>query len=440
VIENVLAENTKRHLTKLEVPLCLELPDGRQIVGALGHRHCPKLTLKNWTSLTDLISGELGVIGADLVEGKIEFEGSMRQLMDVAQRLLISEPHQSEKSYLGYLIEGSMYKWRNRFMHSRAKDAAQVQSHYDVSDAFYALWLDPLRVYSCAYYADPDMSLAQAQEAKLDLICRKLMLQSGDRFLDVGMGWGALLIWAAEHYDVHATGITLSINQYMHVSELIKAKKLTDRVQIHLLDYRDLDESYPYDKIASVGMFEHVGRINMKTYFSKIWRLLRPGGMLMNHGITAGWQGNRQAGLSLGDFIEKYIFPGGELMHVAEVMHYMGKANLELVDAENLRPHYAKTLWAWSDNLENHLNEARNILQKDYPDEAEKILQAYRLYLSGCAVGFERGWTALYQILAIRNDDAADYPFTRHHLYRDQPKVKYRSVLSDCLTIDESFQ
>ena len=440
MIENVLAENTKRHLTRLEVPLCLELPDGRQIVGALGKRRCPKLTLKNWTSLTDLIGGELGVIGADLVEGRIEFEGSMRQLMEVAQRLLVVEPHQTEKSYLGRFIEFGLHKWRSRFMHSRSRDAAQVQSHYDVSDEFYSLWLDPLRVYSCAYFSDTGVSLSQAQKAKLDLICRKLMLKSGDRFLDIGMGWGGLLLWAAEHYGVHATGITLSVNQYMHVSELIKQKKLVDRVQVRLLDYRDLDESHPYDKIASIGMFEHVGRVNMKAYFSKIWRLLKPGGMLMNHGITAGWMGARQAGLSMGDFIEKYIFPGGELMHVSEVIHYMAKANLELVDAENLRPHYAKTLWAWSDNLEGKLYEAKNILKKDYPTEAEKILQAYRLYLSGCAVGFERGWTSLYQMLAIRNDAVPDYPFTRHHLYGGWSMPQHQSVLSNCLAVDESFQ
>jgi cyclopropane-fatty-acyl-phospholipid synthase len=136
----------------------------------------------------------------------------------------------------------------------------------------------------------------------------------------------------------------------------------------------------------------------------------------MNHGITAGGMGYHQIGQGIGDFIEKYIFPGGELLHVSEVLHYMGQAHLELVDAENLRPHYAKTLWSWSDRLEDRLDQARAILEADHGRSAEKILQAYRLYLAGCAVGFERSWTSLYQLLAIRNDASSDYPFTRHHL------------------------
>ena len=440
MIENILAENTRNHLLKLEVPLCLELPDGRQINGVLGWHKTPKLKLKNWTALTDLVSGELGVIGADLVEGRLQFDGSMRQLMDIAQKLLQNEPHHSDQGGVSRFIELGLHKWRSRFLHSRGKDAAHIQSHYDISDAFYALWLDPRRVYSCAYFSETHMSLAQAQEAKLDLICRKLMLKPGDRFLDIGMGWGALLLWAAEHYGVNATGITLSKNQYMHVHEKIKEKKLTHRVQIQLLDYRDVDESVPYDKVASVGMFEHVGRVNMATYFSKIWRLIKPGGMLLNHGITAGWMGCREVGLSMGEFIEKYIFPGGELLHVSEVVHHMGKAKLELVDLENLRPHYAKTLWAWSDRLESHLKEAKNILLKNHPEDAEKIVQAYRLYLSGCAVGFERGWTSLYQMLAIRSDAISDYPFTRNHLYGQQKSERELSVLGRCLAVDESYQ
>ena len=439
-MQNLLAENTKNHLLKLEVPLCLELPDGRQINGVLGWHKSPKLKLNSWSALTDLIEGELGVIGADLVEGRLQFEGSMRQLMDIAQRLLQTEPHQTDKSSVERFIEFGLHKWRSRFLHSRDKDAAHVQSHYDVSDEFYALWLDPLRVYSCAYFENPEICLRQAQEAKLDLICRKLMLKRSDRFLDIGMGWGGLLLWAAEHYGVEATGITLSKNQYMHVDQKIKEKNLTGRVKIHLLDYRDIDESQPFDKVASVGMFEHVGRVNMDAYFSKIWRVLKPGGMLLNHGITAGWMEEKQLGLSMGDFIEKYIFPGGELLPVSEVMHHMARANFELVDAENLRPHYAQTLWAWSDRLESRLDEARGVLMKYHPTNAEKILLAYRLYLAGCAVGFERGWTALYQMLAIRNDALSDYPFTRHHLYEVASSPELASVLSRCLAIDESCQ
>jgi cyclopropane-fatty-acyl-phospholipid synthase len=212
-----------------------------------------------------------------------------------------------------------------------------------VSDAFYALWLDPRRVYSCAYYRDADMTLAQAQEAKLDHICKKLMLQRGERFLDIGAGWGGLLLWAAERYGVRGTGITLSKNQHAHVQQEIDRRGLTGQVEMHLLDYRDLPEDQPFDKIASVGMFEHVGSANMPAYFGKIQRLLRPGGLVLNHGITAGAPGHDQLGAGMGEFIEKYIFPGGELLHVSQILRETALAGLEMVDTESLRPHYART-------------------------------------------------------------------------------------------------
>ena len=307
-----------------------------------------------------------------------------------------------------------------------------MQFHYDVSDDFYALWLDPLRVYSCAYYRCPEMALAQAQEAKLDHICRKLRLQSGERFLDIGAGWGALLLWAAEHYGVDATGITLSHHQHAYVQRLIAAKGLQDRVRMQLCDYRALAVAQPFDKVASVGMFEHVGRSQMSAYFGTVYRLLRPGGLVLNHGITAGGTDNTELGAGMGDFIEKYIFPGGELLHVSYVLHTLAGAGLEMVDAENLRPHYARTLWAWSDALEARLEEARRLLAAGGDmAQAQRVLQAYRLYLAGSAMGFERGWMSLYQLLVTRPNQErgvlpgaqSDYPFSRDYMYfsKDAP-------------------
>jgi cyclopropane-fatty-acyl-phospholipid synthase len=255
------------------------------------------------------------------------------------------------------------------------------------------------------------------------------MLAPGDRFLDIGAGWGGLLLWAAEHYGVQATGITLSRNQHAHVQRLIEERGLTGRVRMELCDYRELDESRPFDKIASVGMFEHVGQANMPGYFGKIARLLEPGGLVMNHGITAGSIEPGQLGAGMGQFIEKYIFPGGELLHVSHVLRDLATGGLEMVDTENLRPHYARTLWAWSDALEARLDEARRVLESSHgPDPADAVLRAYRLYLAGSAMAFERGWIALHQVLATRPDGQLEsgslagaqsrYPFTRDYMYR----------------------
>jgi cyclopropane-fatty-acyl-phospholipid synthase len=273
------------------------------------------------------------------------------------------------------------------------------------------------------------MTLAQAQEAKLDHICRKLMLQPGDRFLDIGSGWGALLLWAAEHYGVDATGITLSKNQHAYVTRLIEDKGLSGRVRVELRDYRLLEDDKPFDKIASVGMFEHVGSANMGTYFRKIHALLKPGGLAMNHGITSGQLDYAQLGAGLGDFIEKYIFPGGELLHVTRILRETAAAGLEMVDTENLRPHYARTLWHWSDALEARFDEAREVLVRTGgAEKAERVLRAYRLYLAGSAMSFEQGWIALHQMLSTKPDGKVKerplrgaqsvYPFVRDYIYK----------------------
>ena len=198
-------------------------------------------------------------------------------------------------------------------------------------------------------------------------------------------------MWAAENYGVNATGITLSKNQHAYVQRLIEEKGLQGRVRMELRDYRELGESEGFDKIASVGMFEHVGQANMPAYFGKIYRLLKPGGLVMNHGITAGSIHPGHMGAGMGEFIEKYIFPGGEVLHISHVLKDMAVAGLEMVDTENLRPHYARTLWAWSDALEDRLDEAQRVLATTgHVDDADKVLRAYRLYLAGCAMTSSR--------------------------------------------------
>lgn len=416
---NPLINLVESKLTSMSVGVRLQMPGG-QWVGP--HSAQIEFVAKTNGALKNLAAGDIGKVGEDYVEGRIDIKGSMREIMLAATSMLPGSPVDAAREGLfSALVKRLVSVWR----HSVERDAKQIEFHYDLSDDFYALWLDPNRVYSCAYFKEPTMTLAQAQESKLDHICKKLRLQPGERFLDVGAGWGGLLLWAAEHYGVTATGITLSKNQHAHVNRLIAEKGLSKRVTMSLLDYRKLDTSDPFDKIASVGMFEHVGRSQLDEYFSRMRLLLKPGGLIMNHGITAGGIDNAQLGHGMGDFIEKYIFPGGELTHIGHVMTHMANGGLESVDVENLRPHYARTLWAWSDALEEKLDEARQILGSE---QGERALRAYRLYLAGCAAGFENGWIALYQVLGQHlpqkgRGDELDmptdlaYPWRRDYVY-----------------------
>lgn len=424
-LSSLFRQPAEQQIASLPLPCSVSLPDGERIGAAQ-----PRLSfiIRDTRALLHLTQGAIGRLAEDYVEGRLEIEGDLHDLMATAPALLRHDPTLDSRGWLSSRVNrGRRAVWEFTH-HSRAKDAEQIQHHYDVSDDFYALWLDPLRVYSCAYFSAPGMSLAQAQQAKLDHICKKLMLRSGECFLDVGAGWGALLLWASEHYGVAATGITLSKNQHAYVNRQIDQKGLQGRVRMLLQDYRDVDETRPFDKIASVGMCEHVGRPNLPMYFEKMRRLLRPGGLMMNHCITAGRPDTAQLDGGMGDFIDKYIFPGGQLVHVSVMMDAMTRGNLEPVDAECLRPHYARTLWHWADALEAHLDDARQILGGD----AEKIIRAYRLYLAGSAMGFERGWTSLFQILASRPIDSTErhdhsstrqcvdqreYPFNRAYMY-----------------------
>ena len=407
-------------LAQLPVSVTVQLPTGERLGPPQGE---VQVALRSPAALLALAQGHIGSLGAAVVEGWVELEGSMRNVMAAATGLLQTDPVRGNASWWSQI----MGRARSMALHTLERDAQQVQFHYDLSDDFYALWLDPLRVYSCAYFRTPEMPLAQAQEAKLDHICRKLMLQSGERFLDVGCGWGGLIVWAAQHYGVQAKGITLSRNQYNYVRQRIEALGLQGQVEVALCDYRQITDA-PYDKLASVGMFEHVGQANLPAYFQSVRQLLRPGGLALIHGITAGGTKNRQLGAGMGDFIGRYIFPGGELVHVSAVLHDVAESGLEMVDTENLRPHYARTLWAWSDALEAQLPQAHSVLaaQTD-AQRADRALRAYRLYLAGSAMGFEHAWMGLHQMLLARPSGdlgAGDlrgaqsaYPFHRAYMY-----------------------
>jgi cyclopropane-fatty-acyl-phospholipid synthase len=294
--------------------------------------------------------------------------------------------------------------------HSREENRAAIHFHYDVSNEFYALWLDRSLVYSCAYFETPETDLDSAQKAKLEHICRKLSLKAGEKFLDVGCGWGALVIHAAQHYGVRAHGVTLSAQQLEVARKRIAQAGLADRVRVDLLDYRDLTGESIYDKVASVGMFEHVGLKNLPVYFSTVNRVLKPHGLFLNHGITHdsdGWQKTLAT-----EFMNRYVFPDAQLDNISNIQRAMERAHFEIADVEALRPHYALTLRHWVAGLER--NHARALQHVD-----EATYRVWRLYMAACALEFESGRVGVYQVLAgKRAGGGLPLPLTRRYLYR----------------------
>jgi cyclopropane-fatty-acyl-phospholipid synthase len=272
--------------------------------------------------------------------------------------------------------------------HSKRRDAAAISHHYDVGNDFYRLVLGPSMVYSCAVWSDEGRSLEEAQEEKLDLVCRKLGLQPGQRLLDVGCGWGSFALHAAERYGVTVVGITISTEQAELVRKRVAEAGLTDRVDIRVQDYRDVNDG-PYDAISSVGMSEHVGREQLNRYVSQLHGLLRPGGRMLNHAIS--WN----AGPTEEDpdsFLPRYVFPDGQMLSLSELMTALEGGGFEVLDVEALRRHYALTLRAWVKNLEEQWDEAVRLT-------SEGRARVWRLYMASSALGFEGGLTGVNQVL-----------------------------------------
>lgn len=401
MLQAQLVNRFEQRLRGLHLPVNVEFWNGKHV--SLGD--VPKLTLvlRRPAALRALARPGLGKIGRAYVEGDIDIDCDIHDLVEFAESLCGPQQVDLKKR------DNDDWKW---WLHTRLFDRRAITHHYDVSNEFFALWLDQQRVYSCAYFRDAKDSLDVAQLQKLDHICRKLILKPGERLLDIGCGWGGLIFCAAEKYGAHATGITLSRNQFDYVNDQIRTRNLADRCEVRLLDYRDLPEHEPFDKIASVGMFEHVGKKMLPAYFAKIYRLLKPGGLVMNHGLTS--TGLHSGGLSpdVADFIEHYVFPGGEIPHLSKEIELMARENLECLDVECLRPHYAKTLWHWVDRLDARREEARALV-------GEKKYRIWRIYMAGYALAFQRGWVSVNQVLAGRPlpGGTQSTPLTREHVY-----------------------
>ncbi len=385
------------------LPLRVVLPDGEAT--DFGEAPTLTLTVRDAAALAQFRQPTLGGLAEAYVEGGIDIDGDVGEAIRIASRLAE--------------LSGASVAARPQLQpaaHQPPTDRADISHHYDVGNGFYRLWLDERMVYSCAYFETGAEDIDAAQQAKLEHICRKLRLAPGERFLDVGCGWGALVMHAARHYGVRSVGITLSEQQAALARERIAAAGLQGRAEVLLLDYRELPRRFgegSFDKAASIGMFEHVGLRNLPVYFGTVASMLRERGLMLNHGITSTDVDSRPIGSGAGDFIGKYVFPNGELPHVALALREMSAAGFEVFDVESLRPHYALTLSHWSRRLESRLQEAAKQV-------AERTLRIWRVYLAGCSHGFDQGWMNIYQLLGSRQVAAGptELPLTRQWIYR----------------------
>jgi len=396
-------------------------PDGRPRAAVLSLKHSESL------ARMFLPGTEVGLAEAYL-HGAFDIEGDMKAAFEIGDFLLAHLGKWKKKLKLarllmalpGYDGRSTIRRAANQLLpqirgkqHSPERDRRAVTFHYDVSNDFYRLWLDRRMVYSCAYFESPDDGLDAAQEHKLDYLCRKLRLRPGQRLLDVGCGWGALLIHAARHFGVRAEGITLSEPQVSWARARIAEAGLTNNVTVQLRDYREISPQGGeiYDAIVSVGMAEHVGRERLPDYFRAVHRALKPGGIFLNQAI--GESIIPRADNRNGSFIEHYVFPDGDIPPLPIMLRAAESTGFEIRDVENLRKHYVLTLRHWLARLEAHHAEALSFVD-------ETIYRVWRLYLAGAGHGFRRGHIAVYQTLLAKLSPAGqtNLPLTRNDWYR----------------------
>ena len=397
-IEYRLEKLFKRIPANFIIPLRVVLWNGREF--NLSAEPTVTVYVPKLSALRYFTPPDLNKLGEAFVDGHIRVEGSIHEIFRIAESL-VSSVAASQRARFHFFRH-----------HSHRRDREAIEYHYDVSNDFYAMFLDRNMVYSCAYYRHEDDSLETAQEQKLDHILNKLMIKPGERFLDIGCGWGALILRAAKKYGAVATGITLSKNQFEYVQSRILAEGLQARCTVELRDYRDLPDDGVFDKIASIGMFEHVGLKNLPMYFGKICKLLTDEGLVLNHGITTSDVGSRELVSGAGEFIDQYVFPDGELPHLSLALKEMAAAGLEVADVESLRRHYARTCHEWASRLESNRDLAVAVA-------GERRFRIWEIYLAGCAHAFSHGWINVYQVLACKltNTAAIQLPLTREYMY-----------------------
>ena len=393
---------------RADLPARLVLWNGEQFDFGRFEQPRVTLTVRSASALPLLLDPSLDHLGQAYVKGQIDIDGRLPDIIDfgyaLARRMSKTQGAGKGPGRLALAARAA-----RRFRHSRSTDRESIQYHYDVSDDFYRLWLDEGMVYSCAYFENGDEDLATAQRKKLDHILTKIRLQPGQRLLDIGCGWGALVLRAAQHFGAQCVGVTLSRNQFEAATERVRAAGLQDRIEIRLQDYRDVQGRF--DRITSVGMFEHVGRRNLPMYFARMRELLADDGLALNHGITSTDADVGATALGGGAFIDRYVFPDGELPHLSLALEGMQRAGLEVLDVEGLRRHYARTLQLWLERFEACSPQIRALVE-------EERFRIWRVYLAGCAYAFEHDDVSICQVVCRRAGlRAASLPWSRRYMY-----------------------
>lgn len=348
-----------------------------------------------------LASGDVNSAAMAYLQGRIDIQGDLF----AALRELLSPPGGGLRQWLATVLARLWRYWPESWYQSRARAQRNIAFHYDHDPEFYRQFLDERLVYSCAYFQAPDMTLDEAQLAKLDHICRKLDLRPGERFLDVGCGFGALVIRAAERYGAQAAGCTLSSRQFEVARRAVSEQRLQYAASIKLADYRGLEGTF--DKIASVGMVEHVGVRRLRQYFAKIYALLAPEGLFLNHGIARPENVHPGADWL---FMRRRVFPGGELPNLSEVVRAAALEGFEVLDVEDLRPHYARTCRMWVERLMAHEEACRELV-------GSAIHRTWALFLAASALNFEAGVMEVHQVLLAKRSSPSSRHWTRAYLY-----------------------
>jgi cyclopropane-fatty-acyl-phospholipid synthase len=403
-VEAVLSPWVAQLKTRANLPVLLRWGDGSNLCGGLrlGDFKQPKVEIRvnRASAIPLLLSPTLDSLGEAYVEGHIDVTGRVEDILEMAHGL----------AEAGTKAEGRLARAVRSIKHNKKSDSQAIQYHYDVSNEFYQTWLGPAMVYSCAYFETGEESLDQAQEKKIDHILTKVQLQPGQRLLDIGCGWGALVMRAASKFGARCVGVTLSQRQFELANARVRQAGLQDRVEIRLQDYRDVQGQF--DRITSVGMFEHVGLKHLQAYFARIRELLVDDGWVLNHGITSTDANDGETRLGGGRFIDRYVFPQGELPHISTVLKTMQLGGLEATDVESLRRHYARTMGHWSQAFEANADKLKAMVD-------ERRWRIWRVYLAGCQWTFEHDEISLYQVLCRKAGRlSSGQPWSRRWMYQ----------------------